>query len=310
MKKIFITFVLLIASLAGFSQSFSVDPRSMSVPRYANQAAITAAIPTATTGMLVYNNALNQYAYFNGTAWTNFPAASTANLWTLNTTLNRVVAPSGTGIEADRITSQASSTLANPFINVIGNGTVFLNWGSATHNGKITQESVTGATLASSSINWNYYPNANPTQLNSLFGYSGSTGTFTHNSDLDINGFTTLGNTASSVALGVTKVTPAIQTLLLTGNIAAASSQTTIIAHGLTWNKIVDIKVLVSGLSNLTVAENFTDLRTTGGVTGYQFSTFTDPTNVYITRSSTNSANITPASGLVPTYRILITYTP
>jgi hypothetical protein len=200
--------------------------------------------------------------------------------------------------------------LASPLFNVIGNGTVFLNWASATHSGKITQESVTGATLGSSSINWNYYPDANPTQPNSLFGYSGSTGAFTINSALTVNGFTKLGNTASSVALGVTKATPAIQTLLLTGNIAAASSQTTLVTHGLTWSKIVDIKVLVSGLSNITVAENFVDLSTTGPRTGYQFSTYTDATYVYITRSSTNSASITPASGLVPTYRILITYIP
>ena len=76
MKKIIITFAIIIASLSGFSQSFSVDNKSLSVPRYADQAAITAAITTPTTGMLVFNNTLNQYAYWNGTAWTNFPAAS------------------------------------------------------------------------------------------------------------------------------------------------------------------------------------------------------------------------------------------
>jgi hypothetical protein len=101
-----------------------------------------------------------------------------------------------------------------------------------------------------------------------------------------------------------------MKTVLLTGNLAAASSQTTTVVHGLSWNKIVDVKVLVTGLSNITVRENFVDLRTTGGITGYQFSTLTDPTSILITRSSTNSVNITPALGLVPTYRILISYVP
>ena len=76
MKKIFITLILLIDSLAGFSQSFSVDPRSMSVPRYANQATITTAITAPTEGMLVFNNALDLFVYYNGTTWVNFPAQS------------------------------------------------------------------------------------------------------------------------------------------------------------------------------------------------------------------------------------------
>ena len=76
MKTIFITFAIIIASLSGFSQAFSVDNKSVSVPRYANQAAITAAITIPTDGMLVFNNALDVFVYWNGTAWINFPAAS------------------------------------------------------------------------------------------------------------------------------------------------------------------------------------------------------------------------------------------
>lgn len=76
MKKIFLSFALIAFAISSFAQSFSVDSKSLSVPRYANQAAITSVNPTPTNGMLVYDNALNQYAYWNGTAWTNFPAAS------------------------------------------------------------------------------------------------------------------------------------------------------------------------------------------------------------------------------------------
>ncbi len=80
MKTILITFTIIIASLSGFSQSFLVDNKSISVPRYANQAAITAAFttpnPAPTDGMLVFNNALDVFVYWNGMAWINFPAAS------------------------------------------------------------------------------------------------------------------------------------------------------------------------------------------------------------------------------------------
>jgi hypothetical protein len=75
-KIVFITFAIIITSLSGFSQSFSVDSKSLSVPRYTNQAAITVAIPTPTEGMLVFNNALDLFSYYNGTAWVNFPSAA------------------------------------------------------------------------------------------------------------------------------------------------------------------------------------------------------------------------------------------
>ncbi|MDZ7933896.1 MAG: hypothetical protein U5M51_02780 [Emticicia sp.] len=52
------------------------------------------------------------------------------------------------------------------------------------------------------------------------------------------------------------------------------------------------------------------DTRTTGAITGYQFSTFTDQTNIYIMRHPTNGANIGNGGGLVSTYKILVTYIP
>ena len=416
MKKILFTLAILIASLSGFSQSFSVDPRSMSVPRYADQAAIITAIPSPTEGQMVYNNTLDQYAYYNGTAWTNFPSASSSSgpvLWAVNAA-NRIAANAGypAGIQVDKITSQASnSSLANALINAEGGGTTFFKYGTTGGAWSISQEAVTGFTLGASSINWRYNDNANPQGTNHLFGYSANTfnvtgalnatgngtvggnlavtgtGTIggrtiigsstattagmeirsstatdanpdiyfkgTNNvlrygnnadgtsivqtsisnntpnaaslswkhlsnaatpvatpmmsidgeGDLTVNGFTKLGGTATDV--------PAIKTKLLTGNIAANSSGvTTTVAHGLNSGKIVDVKVLVSGLSFIVVSENFVDLRSTGSISGYQFSTFTDGTNVYITRSSTNGANIGNGGGLTSTYRILITYIP
>jgi hypothetical protein len=314
MKKT-LSFLLFIVSITGFSQSTTIDPRSVSVPRYTNQTAITTAIPSPSVGMMVYNNALNQYTYWNGTAWTNFPATSTTNLWTHNTTTNRIVANPGlqNGIEADRFTSQSNFTLASPLFNVIGNGTVFLNWASATHNGKITQESVTGITLAASRINWNYYTDAAPTTAINLFGYSGSTNTFTINSELAVNNFTKLGNEATTTTANVTRSSPAMKTILLTGSLTqganpeTSASLTTTVPHGLNYNKIVDIKVLVNGVGmngGFLAAEGATQ-------SGLQFSTYTDGNNIYINRNATNSNNIRPAPGATTAvYRILITYIP
>lgn len=316
MKKICILFALLVCSLSSYSQSFSVDPRSMTVPRYANQAAITTAIPTPTEGMLVYNNGLDQFAYFNGTGWVNLSTGTSGPaLWAHNTTTNRIQANGGfpAGIEVIRITSQSNSSLAEPILNVIGNGTTFLNWGSGTHSGKITQESVTGATLAASSINWNYYTNAAPTTAINLFGYSGNTNTFTMNSELAVNNFTKLGNTATTTTSGVTRSSPAIKTILLTGSLTQAAnpessaSLTTTVPHGLNYNKIVDIKVLVNGVGingGFLAAEGATQ-------SGLQFSTYMDGNNVYINRSATNSGNIRQDPGFsTAVYRILITFIP
>jgi predicted RNA-binding protein len=68
----------------------------------------------------------------------------------------------------------------------------------------------------------------------------------------------------------------------------------------------------VSGLNNFIVGEDFVDNRTAaqGAINGYQFTTFTDATNVYILRHQTNGGNISNAGGLVSTYRILVTYIP
>ena len=413
MKKILVLLLFSLCSIASFAQSFSVNPKSMSVPRYANQAAITAAIPSPTEGMMVYNNALDQLAYYNGTAWTNLPPTGPAgSLWTINAA-GLIAANQGyNGIEVLNITAVGShGTLARPLINADGGGTTFFRFGRPQGNWAISEEVVTTFNQSTSSVNWRYNDNASPQAATHLFGYSAnafnvtgalnatgngtvggnlavtgtgtiggktivgsstattagmeirsSTGTdanpdiyfkgtnnvlrYGNNTDgtsivqtsisnntpsaaslswkhltnaatpaatpmmsidgegdLTVNGFTKLGGTATDV--------PAIKTKLLTGNIAANSSGlTTTVAHGLNSGKIVDVKVLVSGLSFIVVSENFVDFRSTGSISGYQFSTFTDGTNIYITRSSTNGANIGNGGGLTSTYRILITYIP
>ncbi|MFN3850937.1 MAG: hypothetical protein ACK4NY_15995 [Spirosomataceae bacterium] len=315
--KIILTILLgVIASLSAFSQSFSVDNRSMSVPRYANQTAITAAIPSPTVGMLVYNNALNQYAYWNGSAWTNFPTSSSpaSNLWALNQTTGRIEANSGApnGIEANRFTSNGVTSATAPLINSIGNANTFVRFGHPQGSMAIMQESTTGFNLNGTSINWRYYDNSNPQVTTNLFGYTGSTNTFT------LNSFTKLGDEATTTTAGVTRSSPAIKTLLLTGSLTPGSnpetnaSLLTTVPHGLNYSKIIEIKVLVNGIGingGFLVEPNFVDSR--GAVTGLQYTTYNDGNNVYIIRNGTNSNNIRPvAGGTTATYRIFITYIP
>lgn len=212
MKRIFIIITLLVTSLSAFSQSFSADSRSMSVPHYANQTAITAAIPSPTVGMLVYNNALNQYAYWNGSAWTNFPTSSSTstNYWVLNQTTGRLELIAGlpNGIEANRFTSNGVTSAAAPLINSIGNANTFLRYGQPQGNHAIMQESTTGFNLNGTSINWRYYDNASPQGITHLFGYSGNTfnvtgglnatGNATINGTSALRGKTTIGTTSTS----------------------------------------------------------------------------------------------------------------
>ena len=332
MKKTFITFAILIASLSGFSQSFSVDPRSMSVPRYANQAAITAAIPSPTEGQMVYNNTLDQFAYYNGTAWTNFPSASSSSgpvLWAVNAA-GLIAANQGyNGIEVLNITAVGShGTLARPLINADGGGTTFFRFGRPQGNWAISEEVVTTPNPSTSSVNWRYNDNASPQAATHLFGYSANTfnvtgalnatGAGTVGGDLTINGFTKLSNDATTTTAGVTKSSPAIKTLLLTGSLTSGASPEsnvsllTTVAHTLNYSKIIDIKVLVNGVGingGFLVEPNFVDSR--GVVTGLQYSTYNDGNNVYIIRNSTNSNNIKPVAGnTTATYRIFITYIP
>jgi hypothetical protein len=427
MKKIILSFLLLTCAFSGFSQSFSVDSQSLSVPRYANQTAITTAIPSPTVGMLVYNNSLNHYAYWNGTAWTSISTGAAAGpaLWSQSAS-NFIQANTGlpNGIEILRMTMQNNApTFSSPTVDIVGANSSMFRYRNVSGSFSLTQESATGFSIAASSMVWKYYDGSPTTISTNLFGYgssnfnvytgglnvaagnatiggnfsatgtSGLTGKVTVGSstattagveirsqtstdanpdiyfkgtnnvlrfgnnvdgtslvqtslsnntptsasiawkhisnanpavstpmmslqgdgDLTVNGFTQLGADATTTTAGVTRSSPAMKTILLTGNIAAgATVYTTTVPHGLTAAKIVEVKVLVSGLSNFIVSDDFVDNRTVaqGAISGYQFATFTDATNVYILRHQTNGSNINNANGLVSTFRILITYIP
>lgn len=70
MKNILHTLIFTLIGNVAFSQA-TIDPKSISVPRYSNLAAIQSSLPTPQTGAIVYNNQTNTFFYYNGSAWTN-----------------------------------------------------------------------------------------------------------------------------------------------------------------------------------------------------------------------------------------------
>lgn len=257
MKNTFIVFIMLIVSLSGFAQSFSADSKSMSVPRYANQTAITSAIPSPMVGMLVYNNALNQYAYWNGSAWTNFPTSGGgggSTVWQLNASNRLIVAGTPTPVGVD-------------------------------------------------------VP------------------------DLAVAGFTKLSNDATTTTSGVTRSSPAIKQVLLTGTLTAAlatetsASLTTSVPHGIgNYDKIISVDIILKarvlspgspgGFFELAVPPRFNDNRPSpGGTNGFEFTYLIGANSIEIIRVNNNSSNLarTNVGGAAGTsyaapYRILITY--
>lgn len=229
MKKIILSFLLIACAFSAFSQSFSVDSKSLSVPRYANQAAINTANPSPTTGTLVYDNSLNQYAYYNGSTWTNFPTSSSpsTNYWVLNQTTGRVELMAGlpNGIEANRFTSNGVTSATAPLINSIGNANTFIRYGQPQGNHAIMQESTTGLNTSGTSINWRYYDNANPQGITHLFGYSANT--FNVTGGLTTTGNATINGTSTVTQASALRGKTTIGTTATAGNGLEIQSSTT-----------------------------------------------------------------------------------
>jgi hypothetical protein len=162
MKIFFLILTFIIINFLGFSQSFLVDSKSLSVPRYANQAAINMAIPIPTEGMLVFNNALDQFAYHTGLAWVNFPSAGGGgttftthvpiNTYANTTVINAIASPVEGMMVFNSATNEiffrgASAWTALPFTNnpwvISGNNISFTNAGVVVANGALASSSGT-----------------------------------------------------------------------------------------------------------------------------------------------------------------------
>jgi hypothetical protein len=287
--------------ILGNAASGSGTGVAVNVPVYANNTARTTAIPTATTGMLTYNSfAGTGLETFNGSSWIPL------NYWTFNSARNVIVSSSGgaIGIEANKFVSQASSTVASPVIAFTGASNVirYSYSGPETDEYALTQETTSGIQQSAASIVWKHYDNSPTPVGTTLFGYSAGL--------MTINGFTKLGNEASSTTLGVTSSVPSIKNKLLTGS-TAPNAISTSVAHGIVGgsSKIVGLSVIVQGFQGATTTTlQFgpgynTGIYNTTGTTPVNngFTYYFDDTNIYLERSIAASSR---------PYKILITYIP
>jgi hypothetical protein len=285
--------------ILGNAASGSGTGVAVNVPVYANNTARTTAIPTASTGMLTYNSFAGiGPEVFNGTSWIPL------NYWTFNTARNVMVSPSGgvTGVEANKFVSQASSTVASPVFAFTGGSNVFRYSysGPETDEYALTQETTSGIQQSAASIVWKHYDNSATPVGTTLFGYSAGL--------MTINGFTKLGNEATTTASGVTTSVPSVKNRLLTGS--TATTATTTVPHGIFGgsSKIVGLSVIVQGFQGTTTTQlqfgpGYSGVQNTTGTvsTNNAFSYYYDDSNVYIERA-------VAASGRA--YKILITYIP
>jgi hypothetical protein len=159
--------------------------------------------------------------------------------------------------------------------------------------------------------------------------WTSTSGTTATTEKVTIGGFTKLGNEATTTTSGVTRSTPAIKTILLTGSInvalatETATSLTTSVPHGLNWDKIIDVSIILrplilsgSGNYELMLPPNYSDNRPSpGGTNGFEFTYIIGSSSIDIIRNNGNSGKLarTAISGTnIPAYgapyRIQVTY--
>lgn len=77
MKTVILSFAFCLFYLATIAQNASeIDSKFVKIPRYANETAITSAITSPTSGMMVYNNATSSIWFYNGSSWANTSSGS------------------------------------------------------------------------------------------------------------------------------------------------------------------------------------------------------------------------------------------
>ena len=284
MKKIFLSFALIAFAISSFAQSFSVDSKSLSVPKFADQTAIGTAFPTPTTGILVYDNSLNQYTYYNGTTWVNFPAASVSQWQTTGYyTPNDIQFSAGNviigNIASNRFLQiQNQSDLATSLELLARSSTNQMRFTSLNPSASINQKFVGSSTATASTFSWNRVDLNNNNTETPLMSVQGN-GNFT------VNGFSKFGANAPSIKTA---------TVVLT---TASVGNNTIVAlpSGVTASKIISIEGVVRW-DNRVYPLNFS-------VSTLQVSAFTVGTDLYVL-TGTNSTNLANRSAT-----IYITYT-
>ncbi|GAB2610717.1 hypothetical protein GCM10027035_03750 [Emticicia sediminis] len=279
MKKIFLSFALIVFAISSFAQSFSVDSRSLIVPKFADQAAIGTAFPTPTTGTLVYDNALNQYAYYNGTTWVNFPAASVSQWQTTGYyTPNDIQFSAGNviigNIASNRFLQiQNQSDLATSLELLARSSTNQMRFTSLNPSASINQKFVGSSTAAASTFSWNRVDLNNNNAETPLMSIQG-------NGNLTVNGFSKFGLNAPSIKTATVVVT------------TATVGNNTIVAlpSGVISSKIISIEGVVRW-SNRVYPLNFP-------VSTLQVAAFTVGADLYVF-TGTNSTDLANRSATI-----------
>lgn len=279
MKKIFLSFALIVFAISSFAQSFSVDSRSLIVPKFADQAAIGTAFPTPTTGTLVYDNALNQYAYYNGTTWVNFPAASVSQWQTTGYyTPNDIQFSAGNviigNIASNRFLQiQNQSDLATSLELLARSSTNQMRFTSLNPSASINQKFVGSSTATASTFSWNRVDLNNNNVETPLMSIQG-------NGNLTVNGFSKFGVNAPSIKTATVVVT------------TATVGNNTIVAlpSGVISSKIISIEGVVRW-SNRVYPLNFP-------VSTLQVAAFTVGADLYVF-TGTNSTDLANRSATI-----------
>jgi hypothetical protein len=307
MKKILFSFALLIASLSGFSQVFLIDSKSITVPRHADFAAISAAIPTPTNGQLVYNNQFNVFLYYNGTSWVSFPSSSGTQPWTISgNDIKYNTGNVGIGIGSATSTAtldvqRASGTTTTPHLSlgITGQASQIVSryYNGSSGTGGIFQTVVPNTSIANALVKWEHTNGGTPTAMMTLSG----PGNFSINGSSTIVGNEVIGGNSTvngnNITLGFTQLgsaaTPIKTSLIIFST--ASSALNTSIPHGLIASKIVSYQVIINSSTSYVTDNN--------SGTGLQFESSFDTNFINVSRSSTNGGGLAGKSG-----KIFITY--
>jgi hypothetical protein len=208
-------------------QATVIDPSYMTVPRYANEMAISAAIATPQQGMLVYNIATQSYWFRNASAWTNLAAAVSGSQWT---TTGNDIRNNNSGSIGIGVLPGASPY--NATLNISGGldkTGIYVTTSSTRHPAGSFAGDVYGIEVVGGHTG-GYFTALSPS------GYS----LYTGNGKIELNGFTKIG-------AGITA--PSIQTKKLTGTTPNSMNPGTwtFVAHGIAnASKILSISVIVT----------------------------------------------------------------
>jgi hypothetical protein len=308
MKKILFSFALLIASLSGFSQVFLIDSKSITVPRHADFAAISAAIPTPTNGQLVYNNQLNVFLYYNGTSWVSFPTTSSGTQpWTISG--NNIKYNTGNvGIGIGNASSTATLDILRAFgttstpqlsmgVSDLTSSVVSRYYNASSGTGGVFATVVPNTSPTNALVKWEHL-NGTATPMMTLSG----TGNLSVNGTSAIVGNETIGGNSTvngnTTTIGFTQLgfsAAPIKTSLIIFS-TNSSSLVTSIPHGLNASKIVSYQVIINSGTSYVTDNDFG--------TGLQFGSSFDASFIIVSRSSTNGSTLAGKSG-----KIFITYT-